>query len=433
MPKPCVTLLLLLASATAIAQSNRIDFIRHDAPELARYGSYAIGVRTLQFTHADQPDILASLDRGERRRYDRQLTVEIWYPARLAPDQQPGVAYTTTTRNPAIVALLQGRAVRDAQVLEGAQAFPLIIISHGYPGNRYLMSHLGENLASKGYVVASIDHPESTYEDQQAFWSTLYFRPIDQLFVLDRLTDLSGDPGSFLNGQVDTQRTGIVGYSMGGYGLLINLGGGYSDTVVNHESAPAQEFAVRHAARNPAFSRQADPRIKAGFAIAPWGMADDIWRPADLETVNVPTFYLSGSADETSGYENGTRALFQSTTAADRYLLTFEYAGHNAIAPIALPAEIAATADQAGASHYTDPVWDSVRSSNIMLHFATAFFDYYLKKDSQRIEYINLIERSDDGVYAVENGEESSLHSYWKGFPPDTARGLRLEHRAAGE
>ena len=27
------------------------------------------------------------------------------------------------------------------------------------------MSHLGENLASKGYVVVSIDHPESTYDD----------------------------------------------------------------------------------------------------------------------------------------------------------------------------------------------------------------------------------------------------------------------------
>ena len=43
-----------------------------------------------------------------------------------------------------------------------------MIISHGYPGNRYLMSHLGENLASKGFVVASIDHRDSTYDDQKA-------------------------------------------------------------------------------------------------------------------------------------------------------------------------------------------------------------------------------------------------------------------------
>ncbi len=51
--------------------------------------------------------------------------------------------------------------------------FPLVILSHGYPGNRYLLSHFGENLASKGYVVTSIDHTGSTYADQAAFGSTL--------------------------------------------------------------------------------------------------------------------------------------------------------------------------------------------------------------------------------------------------------------------
>ena len=62
-----------------------------------------------------------------------------------------------------------------------------MIISHGYPGNRYLMSHLGENLASKGFVTVSIDHKDSTYDDQKAFASTLYNRPFDQLFVLNEI------------------------------------------------------------------------------------------------------------------------------------------------------------------------------------------------------------------------------------------------------
>jgi len=35
-----------------------------------------------------------------------------------------------------------------------------VIISHGYPGNRFLLSHLAENLASKGFVVAAPDHPD---------------------------------------------------------------------------------------------------------------------------------------------------------------------------------------------------------------------------------------------------------------------------------
>ena len=68
--------------------------------------------------------------------------------------------------------------MRDAAPAAAAGGYPLVILSHGYPGNRYLLGHLGENLASKGFVVASIDHPDSTYDDQKAFASTLYNRPL---------------------------------------------------------------------------------------------------------------------------------------------------------------------------------------------------------------------------------------------------------------
>ena len=79
--------------------------------------------------------------------------------------------------------------------MPAAGPYPLLIISHGYPGNRFLLSHLAENLASKGYVVASIDHTDSTYSDQAAFGSTLLNRPLDQLFVLNEMARLNGsDP-----------------------------------------------------------------------------------------------------------------------------------------------------------------------------------------------------------------------------------------------
>jgi len=81
---------------------------------------------------------------------------------------------------------LHGQACGDAAPLATEAPFPLVIISHGYPGNRYLMSHLGENLASKGFVTVSIDHKESTYGRSEAFASTLYNRAFDQLFVLIR-------------------------------------------------------------------------------------------------------------------------------------------------------------------------------------------------------------------------------------------------------
>jgi predicted dienelactone hydrolase len=426
-------IITLCFSINVFSQENRIDIVRHDAPELAKFGDYDVGVRTMVLTDKDRPDVLNSLNSHETAIYDRSLTVEIWYPALLADDQQHGTEYTTITRNLGVMAKLWGRAVRDAAPMNDNEPMPLVIISHGYPGNRYLMSHLGENLASKGYVVASIDHRDSTYDNQQSFTSTLYNRPLDQLFVLDQVERMSTSATSFLSGLVDTERTGVVGYSMGGYGLVINLGGGYSEAFVANEVAPPNGLALRHAAANPEFLNNRDPRIKAGFAVAPWGMARGVWNPNDLTSIEVPTFYLSGSVDFVAGYEDGVRAIYENAKRSDRYLLTYVNAGHNAGAPIPLPVEIQNNDDQTGASHYTDPVWDSVRMNNIMDHFATAFFDYNLKGKNESLAYLDLVPDAHDGVVDVEDDQETERHTYWKGFNEGTARGLMLEHLEPGE
>ena len=54
-------LLIILSvglAATARAQQNRIDVVTPLAPELATYGKYGIGVRTLQVTDRNRPDVL---------------------------------------------------------------------------------------------------------------------------------------------------------------------------------------------------------------------------------------------------------------------------------------------------------------------------------------------------------------------------------------
>src|SRR5262252_3074634 len=218
--------LLMLLAGSASAQNNRIDVITPFAPELAAYGSYDIGVRTLELIDRNRVDLLSTKTGGPAARADRPLTIEVWYPATLGDGQKPGGDYRVITRDPAVTATLHGRAVRDAAPAKTASARPLVIISHGYPGNRFLLSHLAENLAGKGFVVASIDHKDSTYDDQRAFASTLYNRPFDQLFVLNEMARLGrAGSGSFLSGLVDATRTGLVGYSMGGYGLVNTIGG----------------------------------------------------------------------------------------------------------------------------------------------------------------------------------------------------------------
>lgn len=78
-----------------------------------------------------------------------------------------------------------------------------------------LLAHLAENIASKGYVVVSIDHTDSTYRTQAAFASTLVNRSVDQLFVLSQIETMAKEEGSFLYQLADASNTGIIGYSMG--------------------------------------------------------------------------------------------------------------------------------------------------------------------------------------------------------------------------
>ena len=215
-------------SGGAVMAENRIDTQLPGAPELAAYGDLAVGVRQLEMVNPGQINILAidpAVDKPEvLPTYDRPLTVEMWYPA------EAGSTGDTTLRaylrDGTTEVGLTGRAVRDAA--PSGTGYPLVLISHGYPGNRFLMSHLAENIASKGYVVASIDHTDSTYRTQAAFGSTLVNRSLDQLFVLEEMAQMAGEGGDFA-GLYDANNTGLIGYSMGGYGAIITAGGGCSD------------------------------------------------------------------------------------------------------------------------------------------------------------------------------------------------------------
>jgi predicted dienelactone hydrolase len=436
--RPWLVLVVLLAAAPASSQTNRVDVVTPMAPELAAHGSRLVGVRTLTATDRNRPDVLDTKPGGALVRRDRTLLLEIWYPAVRAAGAGGGTDYRTIARDPSRATILHGSAVRDAAPDRSGAPFPLVILSHGYPGNRYLLAHLGENLASKGFVVASIDHPDSTYDDQKGFASTLYNRPYDQLFVLAEMDRLSRDgSGSVLAGIADASRTALVGYSMGGYGLLSVLGAGFSDASVDASNAPPNRLLFERAASNPAYAKRADPRIRAAIAIAPWGVQAGSFEAAALRAITTPVFLVAGSADDISGYEKGTRVAFEAATAADRYLLTFLNGSHNVAAPIPAPAEAyaySATLKAFPFMHYADAVWDSVRSNNILQHFATAFLSVYLKGEREMQAFLDVVPRGIDAVHSVgPDGKPRPGHTYWKGFKPRTAAGLVLEHLQPGQ
>ncbi|NSX54044.1 alpha/beta hydrolase family protein [Parasulfitobacter algicola] len=423
-------------SAMTFAE-NRIDTQLPNAPTLAAYGTYAVGVQTIDIVNPDQIDILG-IDPDAPKpddfpRYDRPLKLEIWYPA--TPDATGDTALRAFLRDGKTQVELQGKAHRNAVKSDGT--FPLIIISHGYPGNRFLLSHLAENIASKGYVVVSIDHTDSTYRTKAAFGSTLVNRSLDQIFTLNEIDRLSTDDDSFLNGLVDASNTALIGYSMGGYGAVITMGGGVTQKSVDYEwGGPHGTLAV-HKSGSDSHNALTDARIKTAIAFAPWGMNRDFWDADTLKDITSPMLFVSGSIDDVSGYENGTRAIWSAAINSDRALLTYDNANHNAAAPMPAPKEadrFDADLDFNLTEHYSDAVWDTVRMNNIAQHFVTAWLGKYLKDDPDMDAYLQLVPNSNDGVWAkTENGSIKPEHTHWTGFPNRTAKGLRFEVLSAGE
>jgi predicted dienelactone hydrolase len=157
-----------------------------------------------------------------------------------------------------------------------------------------------------------------------------------------------------------------------------------------------------------------DSRIKAAIAIAPWGMQNGFWDAEGLKGITTPVLFVAGSVDNVAEYERGTKAIYQQAINADRYLLTYVNANHNAGAPIPAPAETYAYSEALKSypyTHYADAVWDTTRMNNILDHFAAAYFDLYLKGEQDKLAYFG---------------------TDWKGFKPRTAFGLLLEHLPPG-
>ena len=422
--KSAIALTALALASPALAE-NRIDIVRPDAPELAAFGPHLVGVTTQTFVMPDQVDVVNTGAEGAIARYDRSLTVEIWYPA--VDGLEPGGTYKTVLRDGLTDTVLTGQAMRDAPPKAQGETYPLVILSHGYPGNRMLMGHLGENLASKGYVVASIDHTDSTYSDQAAFGATLVNRPWDQRFVIDQMEGFGP--------QVDAGNVAVVGYSMGGYGALIYAGAGVTEASTKFEWGAPQGLLERNMMGTESHAALRDDRVKAFVAFGPWGNNAGFWDAEGLAGIHTPLMMIAGEVDDVSDY-GAMRGIFEGATSVTRHLLTFEAANHNAGAPMPPPANSYAVSDKLGWApfeHYADAVWDNVRMNNISQHFVTAFLDQHLK-GADRAGYFDLVPVAADGVWDVDDANgPTEAHSYWAGFPNRTAAGLRFETLAPGE
>jgi predicted dienelactone hydrolase len=404
-----------------------------DAPELARPGQFAVGVRTLSLVQRDQPDLLAiDPTSGAVPKHDRKLTVDLWYPATPAI-KAPRETYSGSlpSEPPAAPAnfTVPGIAVRDARPAGGG--YPLVVVSHGYSNATAAMTWLTESLASKGYVVAAIRHDDPPITDTSKFPVVILRRPLDIAYVTGKLQEsLAAEH------LIDPAKTALVGYSIGGYGVLTAAGATLDPAGPLTKMVPGGLLMpyVRGAGESKAITVKA---LKAVVAISPAGGGTlAAWGGEGLKDIHAPLLLIAGNQDRTVDYTTGARAIFEAATHSSRYLLTFKQGGHSIGLSVSPEAMRGRLWDQ---DWFEDPVWRKDRIGAINVHFITAFLDRYVKSDVSRSSYLEVqTPDSDDGVWPAQNALPYGAYSpsdsnitVWKGFQRSHAAGLQLLRAAA--
>lgn len=401
--------------------------VRHSSeaitPALAKKGQYPVGVQTVAIVNPNQLNI------STQQLGDRSLVVEVWYPASDTEQLEPA-RYENQTRSGKPFSL-KGSAYRDAPLLQSERKLPLVVVSHGYTGYRTLMFYLGEHLASHGYIVAAIDHTDSTNAEVDVvnapaagFPSTLYHRSRDQQFTLDYLTSQA----TFLSAQIDTERAGLIGYSMGAYGAVNTIGGCYqfSDAAIAGflGSGDSQQIAAIAKLYNSCAGGQyqnikVDKKWRAAVAIAPWGSQHDAFDAEAVAEINVPVLYIAGEHDDVSDYRS-IKKLFETTGGKHSYLLTYNSARHNIAAH---PVPAVALDDEIDFGHYVEPAWSSERLNAINKHFVLAMMDCHIKQQADACSYLQL--EGDSNQQAVDGKKPAP----WHGFSDRYSTGMQWSHK----
>lgn len=402
-----------------------------DTPELAALGPHAVGVADVELVQPGQADPLQGQEQPAI--VDRHLALKIWYPA-VAPGK--GTTYNSALpgENGKDVAFsVAGIASPGARAAQGR--FPLVILAHGYSNTPAVLSWLGENLASKGYVVVAPDFrdPPITIRTAAAAAGPLARRPLDIAFVAaEAQRRARASLGPFAT--ADADRTVLIGYSMGGYGVLTAAGAPLDPGL----AGATRGVLAPYVANGPKASELKVAGLKAVVAISP-PMAlrgTNMWAAPGVAAIHAPTLFIVGSQDHVVGYDPGVRTLFAQEVHTPRYLLTFREAAHS-IALIGAPPEMRGSFWDL--DWFEDAVWRKDRLMAIETHFITAFLDRYVKDDRAKAAYIDgLTPNSNDGRWADAPPGRYAGYSpgppaatLWKGFQPNKASGMSFEFKPA--
>lgn len=429
--------LLVGAGAVAYVASPTIHAGQvGEAPELGRLGQYGIGVTVRNFALEDRTRITAwGAISGNLTEANRELSVRFWYPAEKEDGET--AQYIHIMRPPGkepVTISSQGVAVPKAKAIVD-QKYPLVLMSHGFGGWDTQFSNLAEQIASHGYIVASIDHADMPIDGVTSFLlsfgNVLVDRTLDQRQILTQILEDAQSGSHDYAAQIDTNNVGLIGYSMGGYGAIASAGAHYDFSNDPMSNIPdSARITLNEVSQKPL-------PIKSLVTFAPWGGQPDsrAWTAENIGKIDKPVLIIAGNQDDIVNYEEGVKWLFENMTGSNRYMLVYREARHNIVGN---EFDLEADGNFTTAEFLKEPVWRSDRLNAINQHFVTAFLDMTLKGDTSKADYLNVpTMNSNDSQWPVQFGEQlngklagAEQSDHWRGFQRRWAVGLEM-HRMA--
>lgn len=340
------------ASAAPAAADTRTTPAELPAPT----GRFAVGQEDLHLVDRGRTDPWAGSG-------PRELMVTLRYPAQRGTGRAPAPYMSTEEArliladkrldqliDPAAFAATRSHARVGARPVQGR--YPLIVLSPGFTVPRHTLTSLAEDLASRGYVVAAVDH---AYESAATAFpggriltclacdksqgpgghaAVARVRAEDVSFLLDRFT--AHRPAWRHAGLIDQRRIAMGGHSMGGSAALAAM--------------------------------TADQRIRAGFDMD-GGLPD----PLPATGTGGRPFMLFGSGASVPGSPaNGDWSRAWPHLDGWKRWVTVDGTDHFG------PTDFPAIRDQLGLPHPEAPL-SGARVIGLTRTYAAAFFDRHLK------------------------------------------------------
>jgi predicted dienelactone hydrolase len=290
--------------------------------------------------------VLAAKDGGVRRRSGLALLAILLALAFASLAYNQFVAMVGRTARPVAEIDIAGRRVAVWKPAGPAPpgGYPVILFSHGFAGCATQSVFLTEALAQAGYFVLAPNHRDagcgpgqqgqlfaklSTMRSEQPFhrpasWTEATYR--DRGADLEAILDTILKDNLFQGAQIDSNRIGLAGHSLGGYTVLALAG---------------------------AWPSWKDRRVKAVLAVSPFCAPFII--KGSLGHLDVPVMYQGGTLDiGVTPYVRRPGGAYD-LTSAPKYFVDFGGAGHFA--------------------------WTNLNKlyQSIIDDYAIAFFDRYLK------------------------------------------------------